>query len=992
MSTTKMGLRSASFSTRARTVDHLGREQIADSPTAVSELWKNSWDAYARNVHIQIYEADLPIAVLTDDGHGMSEEDFFEKWLVIGTESKVGTPRPTPKQDRFGLDIRPRQGQKGIGRLSSAKLGPLMLLITRYRDDPFLGALIDWRFFENPYSLLSDAKVATGRFDDVPTIIASLSEMAQHLASGIVIDPARWRDSDPERKPEWLRYDEAWSATSAVDDGLRPSSRILESLKRLSFAERHLEDWVGTGTAMLISEVDDDLTALAADGESDLARQNARDRFRQTLSSFVDPYSPADERPKFAYSVQTVERGELVPRVFLSDATGPDRAQLSEMEHIIEGRVDEEGVFQGRIRAFGNLISDDVTIIPPPDLRISDRSNGRVGPFKVFISSMEFIKENSSHSDSENARYRELAKDYSGLLIYRDGLRVLPYGREDNDFLEIEYRRSLHAGRYFWNHRQMFGRIALTRAANPNLRDKAGREGFIDNAAAKTFKEIVVNILNLSARRYFGTASGIRKPRIEEIRESKSAGRAAADRKKMQTRERKLFQQELDLAEKTVSPLLEEIRSTVAAFRIAGDQDIAENSARISDWQNTLTKATVRAMPMGLSRLSRRYETVRSELVEAETALTGFEAQFREAVENYTPVDPQVILQEQVKNAVSAVRRQVDEFKERIQTLQREQFATVNELTQRRTDEFRVEVKALAERHAAETLNFVDAVDGVTEITDAWTSDNRDIFGVYISALEAVKDQIDLETLASVQVQDLREANAELDRLTSLAQLGIAVEIAAHDLSDFDAMISSGMADLPDEMRQSKAVRNIRLGVDGLTDQLRFLSPLRLSGDKVARWIDGAEIERFMREFFAPSLARSGITFGATEEFRQARVFERPARVFPVFMNLVNNSIYWVATGSRDSRRIQLAVADSDVVIADSGPGVADEDIAHIFKLFFTRKQRSGRGVGLYLARANLAAGGHTIRYRTSEDELPLNGAAFLIGFRGLETGKDTAE
>ena len=44
------GVTTAAFRTRARTVDHLGRGQIADCPTAVSELWKNAWDAYARNV------------------------------------------------------------------------------------------------------------------------------------------------------------------------------------------------------------------------------------------------------------------------------------------------------------------------------------------------------------------------------------------------------------------------------------------------------------------------------------------------------------------------------------------------------------------------------------------------------------------------------------------------------------------------------------------------------------------------------------------------------------------------------------------------------------------------------------------------------------------------------------------------------------------------------------------------------------------------------
>ena len=77
------------------------------------------------------------------------------------------------------------------------------------------------------------------------------------------------------------------------------------------------------------------------------------------------------------------------------------------------------------------------------------------------------------------------------------------------------------------------------------------------------------------------------------------------------------------------------------------------------------------------------------------------------------------------------------------------------------------------------------------------------------------------------------------------------------------------------------------------------------------------------------------------------------------------------------------------VVVSDSGPGVESEDIPYIFDLFFTRKQRSGRGVGLYLAQANLAAGGHTIRYRQEGEEALLDGAAFFIDFNGLEVDKE---
>jgi len=80
---------SIAFKTRARTIDHLGREQIADCPTAISELWKNSYDAYARKVELRIFDSDVPVAAILDDGHGMNYQEFVDRWLVVGTESSI---------------------------------------------------------------------------------------------------------------------------------------------------------------------------------------------------------------------------------------------------------------------------------------------------------------------------------------------------------------------------------------------------------------------------------------------------------------------------------------------------------------------------------------------------------------------------------------------------------------------------------------------------------------------------------------------------------------------------------------------------------------------------------------------------------------------------------------------------------------------------------------------------------------------------------------
>jgi hypothetical protein len=147
--------RAVSFQTRARTIDHLGRGQIADAPTAVSELWKNAFDAYARSVSLNIFDGPTEVAAVVDDGGGMSAADFLERWLVIGTESKIEDDETAPVET-FGLGRRIRQGEKGIGRLSAAFLAPVTLVVAKKPAERFAAVLVDWRLFENPSTTIPE--------------------------------------------------------------------------------------------------------------------------------------------------------------------------------------------------------------------------------------------------------------------------------------------------------------------------------------------------------------------------------------------------------------------------------------------------------------------------------------------------------------------------------------------------------------------------------------------------------------------------------------------------------------------------------------------------------------------------------------------------------------------------------------------------------------------------------------------------------------------
>ena len=341
------------FQTRARTVDHLGREQIADCPTAISELWKNAFDAYARTVELNIYAGTEPIAAIVDDGHGMNREEFEKRWLVVGTESKAAR-HGTTLADRNGLKVRPRQGQKGIGRLSCANLGPLLLLVSKRSDRPFVAALMDWRLFQNPFLNLSDIRMPVIEFGGPERLFDLMPDLTTSLSSNLLGED----DSDRSDRIRTAWADVGRETDSDDHDATPSAEEILTDIERLSFAPEHLARWpVWTeesdrGTALLISGLNYDLRVQADRSIADTAAAAARKRLFETLSSFVDPFvDPADpaaedESLDFRYAVRVWSDG--APDEIVGSEKQFTRREVDGMEHRIEGRIDGERCVHGK--------------------------------------------------------------------------------------------------------------------------------------------------------------------------------------------------------------------------------------------------------------------------------------------------------------------------------------------------------------------------------------------------------------------------------------------------------------------------------------------------------------------------------------------------------------------------------------------------------------------------------------------------------------------
>ena len=378
------------FQTRARTIDHLGREQIADVPTAISELWKNAYDAYARAVSLHIYGGAQPVAAIFDDGIGMNRPQFVEKWLVVGTESKVGD-EDVPPQQRQGLSPRPKQGQKGIGRLSVAALGSTVLVVSKQAHSPFVACLIDWRLFENPYLYLEDVRVPVAEFDVKGDLAGRLPELRHALLENLT-----GSEDDPLRASRiadaWRAFDQLAERQSSVGT---ISQSIRQALESRILNEAFLADWPvwkgsrPTGTALMMSELNSALLAWTLEGEA-AAREDAgsiRDSLVRTLTGFSDPYAAGADNA-MDYAVVNHTRQGDVTVVAREDGYGLDF--LRTLDHCFEGEVDDIGIFRGRVRAFGRDLGE-VELGSR-----SDPTDSIEGPNRAILNCYRRIRTNSS--------------------------------------------------------------------------------------------------------------------------------------------------------------------------------------------------------------------------------------------------------------------------------------------------------------------------------------------------------------------------------------------------------------------------------------------------------------------------------------------------------------------------------------------------------------------------------------------------------------------
>ncbi|MCP4549217.1 MAG: hypothetical protein GY835_22415, partial [bacterium] len=426
---------------------------------------------------------------------------------------------------------RPIQGEKGIGRLAVSTLGDTLLLVSRSRkpqnpEEPFVALLINWNIVHNEHLRLSDLEIPHLTFSEIEELgMGIVEDMAQDLRRALLSSDQAyaWEAVEDEQKRE-----KALALRNKILDQLKSFTIEMASLRRT------VREWKEEqGTIFCFRHLKGEFQQHLHRPGRDEANRDPHDELVQLLSNFrnvFDPFGsdPSDREFRFKADVRRWDSESSLLRSLFEETAAFEPEDLRFYDHHIDVEFDRFGRFSGFLEIYGNTADLPIRGAQP-------KSPSHCGPFRLRLWYYQHKNDSRLEADQWTLINKKLTR-FGGLMIYRDGLRVLPYGRPEYDWLRIEERRSKGAGYYFFSYRRMFGYVEIGRHENSALIDKAGREGLIINVAYRDFRQRLEDFFVYLAREYFkeGTPFSAEKEQIgAERRKVEQERRKAAERRKV---------------------------------------------------------------------------------------------------------------------------------------------------------------------------------------------------------------------------------------------------------------------------------------------------------------------------------------------------------------------------------------------------------------------------------------------------------------------------
>lgn len=970
----------AKFRTKARAVDMLGRQQIADASTAISELFKNAHDAYADRVEVDFFRSDL-LLVIRDNGIGMTPEEFESNWLVLGTDNKILSAAGTQSYHPLDKPERAVMGEKGIGRLAIAFLGHQVLVLTRSEKDGESDTLtmcyVHWELFEQPALNLDDVEmpvksITGGRLASARDVAELLRENADNIE--------RLQTKFPQCDLHPILKD--------LSDFQVDPQDFEKTVAGLSLSDGK------SGTHFYVAPATETILAdIQAEKKTDTKE------FSKCLLGFCNNAFAVNSAPP----IQTAFRFWATDSTF-EDLIGPGefftKSDLALADQFVSGNIDEYGQFKGTVRVYEQEHKDHV---------ISWKDGGgkltTCGPLGIEFGYLQGNQRESMADPEDFARLNRKLDNIGGVYVYRDRIRILPYGNSDVDWLNINERRNRGMTYYFFAYRRIYGAVCLTRKMNAELREKAGREGFQKDKAYRHLKSVLENLFLQLAADFFrkeAPLGGYFQERKDELDRMERARRkreqqTATKRSKLTEALNAFFSKTNEkIPESEIALLGQQVQARMQLASEMTDPDEASRELLDAELEANRKLADLRATysitrPRGVGltkQLTRDWEAYQSEQARLETEVfTPFAKNIGETLGSMAEqakiyIDQRRRLQDLIHRVAEEQNKIMrSEASALQQTTGQTRRAAIN-TTRSALKELRDAIEAVNDDLAHRDLSDLPSQQ-IEEIRSNYeqrintvASKNTEMMGSVRELLTGITESLEQKTevsqldMAEAMETELQSLHEQADTDEELVQLGLDVAVINHEFVAAIKMIRTQLRELRSWAQNNNDLlplyREIRANFDHLDAHLNLFTPLqrRLYRNRID--IQGKEIVHYVRALFSVRFDRHSIRLNATQAFLDSKVHSYPSTIYPVFVNLIDNFVFWLKDQPGE-RLISLDCSNNVYRIENNGPPVNRRDAEAIFEQGFTRKP-GGRGLGLYISRKVLRKEGMTLELDGQRD------------------------
>jgi len=251
----------------------------------------------------------------------------------------------------------------------------------------------------------------------------------------------------------------------------------------------------GQGTHFYIIPADESLDAAIDERAPGMGKQDRLPPLQSYLLGFSNSMKKLED--KNAIKTFFYDHGlDKAVRDLIGKEEFFTQEEFAIADHHIDGYFDEFGQFNGKINIFGQKEHKDHIITWLNKTGFPTEC----GPFRISFAVIQPERKTTNIPEEFHSSLSAKATRLGGVYIYKDNIRILPYGSFDYDWLGIEYRRTKKASYYYFSHRNLFGYVDISHKYNSNLKEKAGREGFRENKAYRQLRDILTNfILQLTA-------------------------------------------------------------------------------------------------------------------------------------------------------------------------------------------------------------------------------------------------------------------------------------------------------------------------------------------------------------------------------------------------------------------------------------------------------------------------------------------------------------